>query len=593
MAKESLYSVDKNITFKETFLSDYYVFSNHGVSSNVQFENGEGIFDETQSSKIDYPIGRHVNFTITARVTFLTLVTGVNLDYAFHLHDNSGTRFGISFSSGYESDRLLFMYDGNTQIKSSIQIELNKEYTVTITRNNGTIRGYIDGMYFGQITSSNNKITHLRINGRADSEAYYSTMKMDKFEIYNNTTLNDEEINLLWGKRMYVEPESRVEGIPSLYSNAQATVKIDSTPEYYVNNFEIETIIQFKIGNRQDIISCYNNTPDNRGFIFRIESDGNTILNIYGDGSYVISYGTLNGNTIYRLGAKYSIDGSFSEGYLNGISLGKKTINLPIYYIIWDTTMDFYLGMTSHNGNNKYSGNIFRFKYYQLDPQGNRIKELINLDFNKSTGTVVPNIAQDAPLNSNGTVIPNGQTTDSWWQKFGELEEVFSLDLTTSTSIIDLFGSNIINTNTIIKKIGESNAAYFNGIDAYLQSDSTESIQMVSVWINPLENNKSFLKLNSSIYLSTNSSNQVILNGTTGTIYVNNIQTNQLILNKWQLIGVVLDNSIILDTPEIGRNSTSYLNCLISIVKMISGSPSDPAKFTAQYYNSTKSQFGL
>jgi hypothetical protein len=58
---------------------------------------------------------------------------------------------------------------------------------------------------------------------------------------------------------------------------------------------------------------------------------------------------------------------------------------------------------------------LFNVEYYELDASGNRINELINLNFSEEEGLLVHNIAVDRPIDSNMDWVLNGSPDGTQW----------------------------------------------------------------------------------------------------------------------------------------------------------------------------------
>ena len=168
------------------------------------------------------------------------------------------------------------------------------------------------------------------------------------------------------------------------------------------------------------------------------------------------------------------------------------------------------------------------------------------------------------------------------------------LDFDSTRGIIeDRTGMNtLIPTNVNIQKIGKVYSAYFNGTNATITSSNIITSKLVSFWINSTKFNTDIIKLTSTIWLSSNSSGVLQLNGTTGTVYINGILSTQLLNKKYCLVTIKFNSNITINVLNIGFKST-YFKGFIPKLQIFQGIPSSPNAFAAQKFNNEKIMFGL
>lgn len=186
MTKESKYSIDRRIIFKESFNSEFCVRRNSGVPTNVFYSNGLGRYNGT-SSKTD--VNKNLNGTYSVRIKFcnytkpsfkwLLNVTNHPLGTTGYIGSNTADEFTISSGTKY--------VNGTEQ--TSYSFENEKFYDIVVSG----------------ITLVGNAFT---ISSSYSSE-YYET-DMDLIEIYEGT-LTAEEIFNLYNKSTYHELPDKID----------------------------------------------------------------------------------------------------------------------------------------------------------------------------------------------------------------------------------------------------------------------------------------------------------------------------------------------------------------------------------------------
>ena len=186
--------------------------------------------------------------------------------------------------------------------------------------------------------------------------------------------------------------------------------QIDYKAELRVNNFEIQIkCIPTRSGPYR--FACNTTTSNTDGFeltqvdatTFGLITRGAGTSTLYSDS------GDFDLNQLATYGAKFY--GTTGEIYRDGVLLKSDGAMNPLTLT---NNNNFVIGVIGAL-NAKWGGQMFVLEYYELDGSGNRIKELIKLNFSETNGLVWHNLAADAPANSNASVILDGSSDGTQW----------------------------------------------------------------------------------------------------------------------------------------------------------------------------------
>lgn len=618
MSIESKFHIDTDVIFHENFQSEFNTRKLGGVPSGVNYENGIGNFNSIRNSVILYdPIktGAETNNNAKEGTTIRIKITFFEYQgYSKPIEVNNTSSIG-NYSSGIfgliDSTHISY-YNNVAYFTTPFEIELGKEYELVYTYIQISYTRY-HKMYVNGIDCGNPSSVaawspqyFYAIGGKYINYNY--NYSIDVVTIWRRT-LSAKEVYLLYSKKLYLPPKIDFKGIDNFYSDAKAYIDLGNHSEYKIQNWEFECYYKTKISSIQDLLGVYSGTNPYQGFICRIQNATQIIFFTYNNdtGNGSINYTGVNLFELTKI--SFKIFNLKKQLWINDKLLQES----PTGAIITYPDINWYMAALNYDDSNtnRLNGNIFIPKFYELNSSGNRIKELISFDFKQTSGTTVPNIAIDAPVSSDGTVIPNGQTTDIWWQKLGKIKRVFSMNTIRDGFIRDLEGNTITNNGVILKNINGYKIPYFNGTELTCPKFKDNFYNStISLWFLINANTP----LNARIFYQTTNFRFYIAKGDRYQLkYYGNYRStdnNSLIKSKFHhlLITITNDTIPIFDYYINGEYDAAgsslnidytVLNDLfhigyssfigyIPILEIFDGIPLDPEEFATQQYNYDK-----
>jgi len=205
MAIESIYHIDKTVSFRETFNSEVAVRNNGGVPTDgVLFENGI-ITVDLKNNNIEYPVILK-NSTPEFSILFRFRINSLSPDSNIYFYNDSGTN-GILIYMGREDGKI------RSYIKANVTTTTNRYddglwHDYIMTYNGTSFSVYIDGVFTSSTSSYISKSNNTFVLSGIDSvSTNYSSGSMDSFDIYDRE-LNATEVQLLYSKSLYVKPKT-------------------------------------------------------------------------------------------------------------------------------------------------------------------------------------------------------------------------------------------------------------------------------------------------------------------------------------------------------------------------------------------------
>lgn len=425
MANESKYTQDRSIIYQETFNNEIAVRKNDNTFTNVSFENGvmtyKGSYYESNRSTFYFPKQYNLRKTPTGAGT-LRIICSID-EYVAHSASNAPI-FGSNASNNswffqFISPNKIKHY-GRTAIDLPFDWELGRLYDFVFVNDNGIINTYVDGILYGSEATSDSR----NIYKLGNQSIYGWNGSVDLIQIYNRG-LSEEEISLLYNKQLYLEPPKINKGLP-IFDGDGAYINMGKHTEYQLQNFEIE--VRFKVSEHSQHI--FNNINGNYGLSLTLLSDYR-IRRQLGFGG-----GAQNRNTTfaYSVGDISTINYKFRNRVnetltVDGIEIFNDVSSITSIDITWNTLSDLLLG------NSSYRDIFFYIKYWELDTNGNRIKELIDLDFSQESGELVLNNADSAPSYIINGVVSGATLTTG---RTGIINTAYDFGNTTDQYYIDL-----------------------------------------------------------------------------------------------------------------------------------------------------------
>lgn len=617
---ESKISRDRNIVFRETFNSVTSVSENGGniIGSNLEIRQGKGLFNGNSNIQYSNKLIIPLTYTIRLKVKFYDgslsygLWSNIEID-SYHQRNNClidliNNRYNIQSAASAST------------YNSTINFKINTwyEFVFTFNRNlspNGKI--YVNGKFDVNYSGNYSLVSpQMYIGSRSTSS--YLLGEMEYFEVYNKI-FSDSKISLLYKNRLYRENRTPIKkGIQGFFSNDKSYIDLGNHIECRIPNHELE--IEFLEETVSEIFSMYYD-----------QYTSGSAISSYAGSRHQIHIGGIKTDTNDKFYGKTKINLISLSGQSPSqkIIINNKTFKSFFNHTtIWNETSKFLIGAIDNDGNLLTNGKkcIFSFKYWELDSSGNRIKELINLDFNQQTGTNIPNLALDAPSGLTGaTIVSNGQLTDSWWINYGEMKEVISYTINgLNVPNKDKYGNNVNNLNSTGNDIIKYGNNYVYKKD--FNDSSVKRLEIDNFYFNYLDSTLIFWiqNLNKSgyhnrffghyqTYLKVNNStgnmgsvntpngnlsfgpwtadgkfhNIIVFFTLTGTqVYFDGeLNAESSLVNEWYFNG----NITIFGSSNFSQNMKAYFKEF----KLIKGTPTNKEEFVSQYYNSTKSKFGF
>lgn len=112
--------------------------------------------------------------------------------------------------------------------------------------------------------------------------------------------------------------------------------------------------------------------------------------------------------------------------------------------------------------------------------------------------------------------------------------------------------------------------SFSGGTNVVTVQNAHNSIKSISFWINPNSITESILELNGSSYVTINSGTITTTGITSPTIYVNKIQSSQLLAGIWQHVIIASNTAINGSSILFGRANGTSLNGLLDDIKIYS-----------------------
>ena len=190
---------------------------------------------------------------------------------------------------------------------------------------------------------------------------------------------------------------------------------------------------------------------------------------------------------------------------------------------------------------------------------------------------------------SNGYVIANGQSQNSWWQRFGKFNT--KLYLTARDEIIeDLLDNSFTNSGTTMTSINGYKVLNFKGSES-IDFTFNQNIRGFGMWL--YGRKATYILGNGGSYLARFNSPTQIISNSVFNIYVDGVDTQTVSLNKWYFVYFDYTNDYSIDSLQVGRYSTNYYDGFINDLFFVNKRPEPLIDFLTQYRCATKKYYNL